>query len=787
MIDQLILHYASSSSYGRDAVSEYNRKLSNYQLYNNILNQADFERECNPLGIEVGQFKDEIQPYNKTPNKIQVLLGEELKRPFNYRAVLTNSEGIQAKQMHKKFLLRQFLMNEFNKHMSQYADMPEAEDFVENIIPPEKIEEYFSKSYRDAREHLADQILQYLSRKENLTEKKNDGFKHGLIAGEELVWVGVENGEPVVQVLNPLGVIYHKSPDVKYVEDGLYAGYRTFMSSGDILDKFGDQLSEDDIKRIEGTLQGVQGIRDDIIGKKMKYYHDDVYDVYLRNYMDQGHEQGAYGKSSAGDWLVTHVEWRSQRKVGFLTYFDEFGDKAVDLVSENFTVPAYATKEKYKDHYGTTKTRYNFDGYTLEWGWIPEIWQGVRIGDDIYCSMGPKEYQYRSLDNPKSVRLGYHGVIYNNMNAESTSLMDRMKPFQYLYFILVHKLKKLIARDRGKVFPFDVTMVPEELGLEKTLYYLEEMDIDFYNPLSNAEMAGIHQRSKITGSIDRSNMQHILNYVQLMAAVDEQISDVAGITRQREGRISAQEAVTNSQQTIMQSSTITEAVYFYPHDRLWENVLNSLVQCAQTCWKHKSIKKQYVLDDLSVQTLELTPDAIVNDDFGVFISNSAADNELFQELRNLAQPLIQNDKARFSDIIELLKSSSVGDLSTKIEQSEKRLQEEQLEQIRAQQEAQQQQIQAMKAEEEAKRIHEKELQAQKDAAAYERELLKIQSDQAPDDSLERKKVEAEIEIDKEKLELEEKKIEMEAKQKEKDRQADLKIAKMKPKGTSSSK
>ena len=41
--------------------ADFRRKQSNYLLYNNVLNQEDFERECNPLGIEVGQFKDSIK------------------------------------------------------------------------------------------------------------------------------------------------------------------------------------------------------------------------------------------------------------------------------------------------------------------------------------------------------------------------------------------------------------------------------------------------------------------------------------------------------------------------------------------------------------------------------------------------------------------------------------------------------------------------------------------------------------------------------------------------------
>ena len=343
------------------------------------------------------------------------------------------------------------------------------------------------------------------------------------------------------------------------------------------------------------------------------------------------------------------------------------------------------------------------------------------------------------------------------MNADPISLMDRMKPFQYLYFIIAHKLKKLIARDRGQVFHFDMSMVPEQIGLEKTLYYLEEMDIDFFDPLRNAEAAGAYQRGKISGATPRSNMQHILNYVQLLAAIDEQISDVAGITRQREGQASVGEAVTNAQQNLLQSSTITEAIYFKPHEKLWENILNSLLQCAQSVWQKKSIIRQYVLDDMSVQTLQLTPSSLENSDFGVFVSNSTRDNELFDSLKNLAQPLLQNDKAKFSDIIKLLKSTSVRELELNIKESEKQLQQEAIEQIRAQQEAQMQAQQMQVQLKEREFAHEREMQAQKDAAALERELIKatgfgadVDENSIPD-PLEYKQFQQELKLEYDKL------------------------------------
>lgn len=287
VMDNLLLQYSSGSA-SNAVADEYSRKLANYQLYNNILNQQDFERECNPLGIQVGQFKDTIQPYNKTYNKIQVLLGEELKRPFNYRTVLVNSDGIKSKQLAKQQFLRDFIMYELEKTMSQFSKGEFEMEELNNLIEPSELESYMSTTYLHAKEHVANQILQYLTKKLSIPELKNDAFKHGLIAGEEFIWVGIENGEPVVQVLNPLGVIYHKSPEVKYIDSGLYAGYRTYMNPGDILDKLGDFLEEKQISRLEGTLRGVNGIRDDIISKQMKYHTDDVYDHYLSHYFSNG-------------------------------------------------------------------------------------------------------------------------------------------------------------------------------------------------------------------------------------------------------------------------------------------------------------------------------------------------------------------------------------------------------------------------------------------------------------------------------------------------------------------
>lgn len=449
--------------------------------------------------------------------------------------------------------------------------------------------------------------------------------------------------------------------------------------------------------------------------------------------------------------------------MGFIKFTNEFGDEENDIVSEDFEVPIFATKTEETEEFGKKVTYYNWldeNGiqFKLNWDWIPEVWTATKIGADIFCMMGPKQYQFRSLDNPYSVKLGYHGVAYNAMNAEPIALMDRMKPFQYLYFIVAHKLKKFIAQDKGKIFHLDASMIDPKINWEKTLYYLSEMNLDIYNPLQNAEQPGGYQRGKVTGSTDLSAAEHISMYMDILSVIDQQISDVAGVSRQREGQISPNEAVTNAQANAELSAVITE-VYFQPHNKLWEEVLTSLIQVAQTCYKHKSVVKQFVLDDLSLQTLELTPDSLINADFGVFISDSSKDNQLFESIKSLSQPLLQNDKAKFSDIISMLKANSVEELEREIKASEKQAIEQQNQQAQQQYESQ---AQLQKAQQDFELLLQKNeldtkvLIAEIDSFKFQRDQ-DVDNDNVPD-QLELEKFRVDTALKSRKLDLEEKKI-----------------------------
>lgn len=784
--------------------------LSNYRLYNNQLDQTDFMEYCDSLGVKkaIGAKVHDIKPYNKTYNKINILVGEEYRRPDNHKVVLVNSEGVREKLFKKQELYREYinamLQSQILKIQQSYPQ-PDPREFqseeeyqafqeeqqaqiqekVNSILPPGEIEKYLNTSYLSAKEIAANDLLAYLYHKESIKEIKNDGFKHGLISGEEHVWVGVRNGEPVVEILNPIKVFYHKSPETKYVQDGMYAGYRTDMTVADVLDSFSDVMTEkqkDELEERYGYV-GREGDKN-IINKHMTYGDLDTIE-YKYSSDNELSREGSYGKSYYDDVEVIHLEWVSQRKVGFLSYTDEDGELVVDKVDEEFDIPKYAKKVEYQDKNNIKVTAYEWDGYSLEWEWIPEVWQCTRVDNDMYFDIGPKPNQYYSEINPYKVKLGYYGVVYNNMNSLSQSVMDRMKPFQYLFFVAMDKFKDLIAKDKGQLVKIDASRLDPKFPIEKTIHFLEQAGYYITNELQNAEAPGASNRSSVE-AINASNIGNIINFAQVLSYFDEQISDAAGIAKAREGSTQPYEAVGVNQQSIIQSSIATE-YYFMAHDHLWREIKNGLLETAQKAYEENPLVTQYVLSDGSRKALNVDGDTFENAELGLFVANSGKELETHQMLQSYVQALIQNDKIDAEDVIHVLSTDSPEELKRALIESKKNREkrEEQMAQMQQEHEAKLVEMEIESREDQQEHeimLKRMEIEGKMQTAAIDVEKFSRQWDidnNQRSDNLQKAEMDAKV-----KLELQQKELEFKEKELEKKTASAEKIAKMKPKPSS---
>lgn len=127
------------------------------------------------------------------------------------------------------------------------------------------------------------------------------------------------------------------------------------MNIGEILDTFGKFLGKDDILKLEAKTLTGGAIPDFTMGSAMTYGIDEDQSFLGRMFESQ---EASYGASSNQGILVQHVEWKSQKKIGFLTVSREDAEAEESMVSEDFPVPSYAITDVVTKEFGEKCTYY---------------------------------------------------------------------------------------------------------------------------------------------------------------------------------------------------------------------------------------------------------------------------------------------------------------------------------------------------------------------------------------------------------------------------------------------
>ena len=636
-----------------------------YNLYNSIFDEKDFKRVTNPFKVDDG-FPATPQDFNIIRPKVDLLIGEETKRPMNFRVVRTSQEAASELMDKEKELLMQYMMAAVTSKMSE----EEAAQFQQQlangeVMPPEAIAKYMSKDYKDVIENTAYHTLVYLREKLNLDNEFIKGWKDALISGTEIYYVGVQNDEPYLERVNPVFFAYDQSPDLEFVEDGSWCCRRMRLSVAEIYDRYYDKLSEKDLNKLNEMLTGRpsndMGDKDPVDnfqGIQMRIYDNPIYDQKSRHQIN-----------------VWHCCWKSFKKIFYVTYMDETGTPQTEIVDETYK-----------------KTGMELD---VTPDWIIEVWEGYRAGSDLYFGIQPLEYQHVSIDNPNSQKLPYTGAIYSNTNSKPRSLVSILKPLQYMYIVLWYRLELAIARDKGKVVNMDITQIPKSMNItpERWMHYLSSVGVNFINPYEEGWNVPGREGGKpatfnqIT-SLDLTMSNVIAEYIQLMDKIEQLAGTISGITEQRQGAISSNELVGNVERSVVQSSHITEPL-FWVHNQCKRHALNMLLNTAKGAWEQSGKKKlSYIFDNGERAYIDIS-DKFYYEDMDVFVSDTSKDVENIQKLQQLIQPAMQNG-ASLLEAAEILTNDNFNVIKQKLKEMQER--QEQMQQ-QAQEAEQQQAIQ----------------------------------------------------------------------------------------------
>ena len=674
---------------GGNSTSYYGELQTYYNLYNSIFDEKDFKSITNPFKVEDG-FPATPHDFNIIRPKVDLLIGEETKRPLNFRVIRTSQEATSEMQEKEKQMILQYIEAAITARMSP----EEAQQFQEQlqsgeIMPPEQIAKYMDKEYKDIVENTAYHSLTYLREKLDLDNEFIKGWKDGLISGREIYYVGVLNAEPYAERVNPICFSYDKSPDLEFIEDGSWCCRKMRMPITEVYDRYYDKLEEKDLDKLEemiGSTPGRNlGDRSPVdMGIQLRIYDNPIFE--------------GSGKSLVNVW---HCCWKSFKKIFYVTTTDEAGQPQINIVDETYQPVG--------------------NEVSIEPDWIIEVWEGYRAGSDLYFGIQPIEYQHVSIDNPNSQKLPYCGAIYSNTNSKPRSLVSILKPLQYMYIVLWYRLELAIARDKGKVVNMDITQIPKSMNISpaKWMHYLSSVGVNFINPyeegwnIPGREGGKPAQFNQIT-ALDLTMSNVIAEYIQLMDKIEELAGTISGITAQREGAVSSSEMVGNVERSVVQSSHITEPL-FWVHNQCKRRVLNMLLNTAKGAWEETGKKKlQYIFDNGERAFLDITP-KFYYEDMDVFVSDTSKDLENIQKLQQLIQPAMQNG-ASLLEAAEVLTNDNFNIIKQKLKDMQTR--QEQMQQQQQEAEAQQQQ-QLQQMQNEAKQQELMLQEAQMDLQRYQ--------------------------------------------------------------------
>lgn len=674
---------------GGNNSTRYGELQTYYDLYNSIFDESDFKRITNPFKVKDG-FPASPQDFNIIRPKVDLLIGEETKRPLNFRVVRTSQEATSEIQEQEKQLLLQYIEATIMSKMgpeeqAQYQQQLQSGE----IMPPEAIAKYMDKEYKDIVENTAYHTLVYLREKLNMDNEFIKGWKDALIAGQEVYYVGILNAEPYMERVNPMYFAFDRSPDLEYIEDGEWCCRKMRMPITEVYDRYFDKLEEKDLTKLDSMINAVPAQDmgqhspvDDFQGIKFHYFDNPLYD--------------ADGSRNINVW---HVCWKSFKKIYYITYQDESGQVQVDIVSENY------------QKVGTE--------ISIEPGWIVEVWEGYRAGDDFFFGIQPIEYQHVSIDNPNSQKLPYCGAVYSNTNSRSRSLVSILKPLQYMYIVLWYRLELALARDKGKIVNMDITQIPKSMNItpDRWMHYLSSVGVNFINPYEEGWNVPGREGGKPASfnqitALDLTMSNIIAEYIQLMDKIEQLAGTISGITDQRQGAISTSEMVGNVERSVVQSSHITEPL-FWVHNQVKRHVMNMLLNTAKGAWEETGkTKLSYVFDNGERAFLDISK-KFYYEDMDVFVSDTSKDLENIQKLQQLIQPAMQNG-ASLLEAAEVLTNDNFNILKQKLKDMQTRQEELQQQQQEAQaQQAQQLQEMQNQAKEQELMLQEAQMDLQR--------------------------------------------------------------------------
>jgi len=700
------MDYFANKAYA-EYVKNRDTFVKNYDLVKGILRMEDFYQEpqvksfTEMLTTDL-QLPAYVKMYSIITTPLNELIGEISKRPDTFRVKAFDEDSKSEELEFKTGILQEYVMNKAKEKILLQADMAGEEIDEEQLqqLTMEQVQDELD-SYTSIAEKWANHVLTCQKAEFNLKEKSEDAFRDLCISAREFYHIYEDNSKLGfnIEVANPKNTWFLTTPDRKWISDptgraqGAYAaGTVQVMELSEIIESIPD-LTKEEIDHLRSSLQdyGLINVRESNLGNpNVSPGIDSVtYDTYdplvlqtrmlIESEMKQNNDglQDFLGLTSnvssfVYKYVVVRAYWLSKRKIGKLIYIDELGNEQSMLVDENYKSGTIPTEE------------------SLEWGWVNQWYQGVKIGPDIYHVKPFKLLNYCPII----------GLTHEVKNTEAKSIIDLMKPFQVLYNVCMNQLYKLLEKEVGKVYLTSIRHVPvpkdgdaqdaldvwEMEARNRGVVFIDDSPENLKSPSSFNQFR----------DIDLTRTQEIQSRYTLAQQLKNECWELVGMSKQRLGSISASESATGVNTAVQQSYSQTEPL-FVAHEYIMGQLYQAIIDAALYVESKKPQSTlSYITSEGESAFVQVNGTDLKFRDLKVFLTNRPDDTQMFNELRQMAQPLMQNGGSIY-DVIQLYSTKSIREMKRifkTLKEKQDAMQQQQMQMQQQQLEQQQQQSQA---------------------------------------------------------------------------------------------
>ena len=722
--------------FANKAYAEYMKNrdtfVKNYDLMKGILRMEDFYQEpdvksfTEMLQADLG-LPSYVKHYSIMTTPVNELVGEISKRPDNIRVKAFDDDSQAEELQFKTEILQEYVIQMAKRKIIEKAAMEGVtiEDDELQQMTMDEVKDQLD-SYTSIAEKWSNHMLTCVKADFNIKEKSEDAFRDLSVSAREFYHLYEDNSKTGfnIEVANPKNTWFLTTPDRKWISDptgraqGAYAaGTVQVMELSEIIESVPD-ITKEEIDHLRSSLQdyGLINVRESNLGNPNAIPGIDsvMYDTYdpavlqtrmiiesemkenndgLKDFLGLTSNVSSFGYK----YVVVRAYWLSKRKIGKVIYLDEVGNEQTVLVDENYKNGVIPTQ------------------VSLEWGWVNQWYQGIKIGPDIYHIKPFKLLPYCPII----------GTIYEVKNTEAKSLVDMMKPFQVIYNVCMNQLYQLLEKEIGKVQLMSLRHIPipKDADAQDALDIWElearKRGVVFVDD-SPENLKAPSSFNQFT-ALDLTRTQEIQARYTLAQQMKNECWELVGLSKQRMGSVSASESATGVNNAVTQSYSQTEPM-FVAHEYVLLQLYQAIIDAALYI---ESAKPQstlsYVTSEGESAFVQVNGSDLRFRDLKVFTTNRPEDTQMFNEIRQLAQAVIQNGGTLY-DVVELYSTKSMRQMKKTFKELRDRMfamQDQQMQQ--KQQELQQQREIAQAQLQQAQAQHDAELQNQN----YQNELDRI--------------------------------------------------------------